>query len=326
MNEEQMNVAPGEGTNSVKGEPKPRRFGRTLWDFLTELLDIHFWKVFSYLVALVLLSIPTLLVYQKFFPNLVLFNPPPSIQESEYLLYLPASVLWLNTGIAVAAGDSLEIRAVGSVHLAVHHLVWHAIADINKPQNRWLSYPMVPGGFVDPEGMDSFRKVKGALSEESLGTILLHVGPTTGGPSAANPHINQKDIMPIRPGYTFNYTTLISVPHDGVLYMTVNDVIPTKEIYTSEEGATFQSRFDKLKSIEASFREGQQFRPADRGDVRQLMQYLCLFAGSLPKDASNLAEQISERWEQLDAGYRNQLWFEDNCGGYLVHIRFARKQ
>lgn len=323
--------------------------GRTFWDFLVQILDRKFWKILGFLIILFFLSLPALKILEKVIPNLTIFNASNFQKVTDYNIYLPASRLWLNTGIKVKEGQEIEIRASGAVHVAVHHLIWNSMADV-KPINNWIYYPnpseIENANYLEKDNLkrneikmtkeDSSRFSDCAISSSfAIGTLLIYFCeeksdsvPTTFEPF----RFNRRNLFAIIPKDDISNVSneciikksnkvLKKSPCTGTIFMVINDNVALNSSYINKDKKIDLIRIEELKQIENSFKNKRYFNLTS-SQIRSLTHFYGFYVGNIPENPEEIEKIKQQRWRELsEINYNNQLWFDDNIGGYLINVR-----
>lgn len=150
-----------------------------------------------------------------------------SPKEKKAQFVLPGSACWLNTGIEIAANETMKFQISGCVHLAVNRLVEDS-RDDNVPEYSWVEYVGSPVKNINPS--DHLRNKLLVKENADYGIVLgcLHVG----GESEPNCRNNQrpKDIFVIKDGAISNNRN-----KKATLWLIVNDLLINSNPETFEE-------------------------------------------------------------------------------------------
>lgn len=129
---------------------------------------------------------------------------------------LPASEVWVNTGIRLKPNSIIEFTASGKVHLAAHRLMEAAIND-TLPLFDWCSPAGVP--YRTKRSLDVLRREFLIDHKAPMGVIIGHFQKDgTPNPSV---HNQRPDSL-----FTIYEQTEVRVPNYPVtLWLTINDVL-----------------------------------------------------------------------------------------------------
>jgi hypothetical protein len=132
------------------------------------------------------------------------------------IILLPASKIWLNTGLQFSSGQSATITASGAVNLSIHRLV-EAAQDHKRPRLGWLGPE--GGSHPYPTDLDNARSKYLILPDPAnYGTVLACIVPENErSPGKEYPRPNGV----IQIGKCGN----IKAKVNGTLWLTVNDVV-----------------------------------------------------------------------------------------------------
>jgi hypothetical protein len=294
--------------------------GMTWSDLIRWTLVNISWKLVGAGIVLSLLLIPILYLYRTIFPEL--FRPRAPTYNDEVVL-LPASQLWMWTGIQVEAGEEIQLRASGGVNLATHRSVFNALSDTE---------PSLPWMFLSgPTRVDSIGP-RPANPDDSLihpsapdGALLLFVRPLNSSPSSDNPRPSNKpndDYFVVAPRSPNEWITL-KAPRSGELCFVVNDVVADEErFYVVNDPKTYVGRVKTLNEVSKLFREKGLETPQLSTEMsREVGEYLGRFIGQPPMTPEAYVARKKEAWQRLhDSGYK-RIFHDDNSGSYLITVR-----
>jgi len=100
---------------------------------IKELSKGFSWRFIAQVLIIALLGIPILKLYVHFVPEVFPTRPPPPGGSGVRYVLVPASKLWVNSGIRIQPNQKITMRASGYVNLAIHRLVSSAVADVPPP-------------------------------------------------------------------------------------------------------------------------------------------------------------------------------------------------
>jgi hypothetical protein len=183
---------------------------------IKELSKGFSWRLITQVLMIALLGIPILKLYIFFVPEFFPTSPKPPIMEPKlrYVL-VPASKLWVNSGIRIQPKQKITMRASGYVNLAIHRLISSAEADVPPPY-AWSG----PEGTVLDGNCPLYKRREELLIEKRalLGQLLyVAVRDSEVPPSVNNPRPER--IHALKSG---NAYANISTERE-TLYFTVNE-------------------------------------------------------------------------------------------------------
>lgn len=172
------------------------------------------WRLITQIIIIALLGIPILKLYVYFVPEVF---PHASSGENLGLRYVlvPASKLWVNSGIIIKPGQKVTMRASGYVNLAIHRLVSSAEVDVLPPYG-WSD----PNGIMIDRNRPLYQRRKELLIEKrALQGQLLYIAVRDSevSPSENNPRPERIRILKSGDYYT-NESKVRET-----LYFTVNE-------------------------------------------------------------------------------------------------------
>jgi hypothetical protein len=130
-------------------------------------------------------------------------------------ILLPASQLWIDTGIDVSAKQKLQLSCSGSVHLAVHRLV-EAAQNRAKPMHHIWGGPEGHVANAEDRPIDILRRKMLVDPNAPIGAVLAFIkGPSDSPPGDRDP----------RPHGIQTVGKVSFVEGQGRLYLTVNDLL-----------------------------------------------------------------------------------------------------
>jgi hypothetical protein len=145
---------------------------------------------------------------------------------------LPANKLWLDTGLTVAPGKSISIKATGAINLSLPRLVEAAEGD-TRPVLPWFG----PGGSPLRTEIRLFARRSGLLiaPDADYGTLLAYIAPA-GGSEIGNRRVSP--IVRIGTGGVISCPASYVAP--GTLYLCVNDTVirddpESKALYIADQ-------------------------------------------------------------------------------------------
>jgi hypothetical protein len=210
--------------------------------------------------------------------TLVSFNGEPQ----KALVVVPASQLWMDSGLELKPGQKINVSASGAIHLAVHRLV-DAAQNSQLPRHGWTNPS--GGDEANLKCVDQERKPLLIKKDAPYGSLLAYVKPNNqAAPSAKNPIppdiqvINQSNAQLV-------YSDKESVP--GRLFFTVNDIVIKKDPEYEKSYITDQTCLDRTY--------GKNVRTV---------------------------QQMKQRWNQITSSNYWTIWFDDNIGEFLVQISY----
>jgi hypothetical protein len=134
-------------------------------------------------------------------------------QPDKAVLLLPASQLWVDTGIDVSAKQRVRVSCGGAVHLAVHRLVESA-KNPTEPLHHVWGGP--DGNPSEDRPIDVSRQKMLVEPNAKIGVVMAFIkAPSDAAPGPSNPKPHGIQIVGRE-----NY-----VQGTGRLYLTVNDLI-----------------------------------------------------------------------------------------------------
>jgi hypothetical protein len=208
-------------------------------------------------------------------------------QPARGITILPASALWLNTGIRVRDGQTLEIKSSGRVNLAIHRLVEGA-REGGPLHHGWVG----PGGEAPASPIFESRVKLLIDPSAKIGTVLGYVKPDTGD----EPGVNNA-----RPTGLVPLGSQGVITGKGTLWLTVNDYIlsPATDMRNAYAGTE--------KIIEDSHYTIEEERKSGDGATYYV-----------PKKPT--VDELKRRWDGfVDAG-NYSMFFQDNVGDFLVEV------
>jgi hypothetical protein len=268
-------------------------------------------------IILSLLLMPIVYLYRLAFPEF--FHKPGPTYENEVIL-LPASQLWMRTGIHVEEGEEIQLRASGGVNLATHRSVWNGLSD-TQPSLQWMFLP----------GTTSVDKI-GPQTDNGLihpnapdGSLLMFIRPPSSLPSANNPRpssVPNEDYTIVAPTSPNEWLS-VKARRSGELCFVVNDVVPDEErFYVSSDPKEYRVRVKTLNDISKYFRSsGPEIPEVTTEMSREVGEYLGRFVGRPPQTPEEYIERKKQHWRSLkNSGYLG-IFHDDNSGSYLITIR-----
>jgi hypothetical protein len=210
--------------------------------------------------------------------TLISFNNEPQ----KALVVVPASQLWMDSGLELKPGQKINVSASGAIHLSVHRLV-DAAENSQPPRHVWTT----PSGEDEKnlKCVDRERKPFLIKPDALYGTLLAYVKPNNqSAPNAQNPI--PPDIQVIgQPNVQVVYASQESVP--GKLFFTVNDIVIKKDPKYEKSYITDQACLDETY--------GKNVRTV---------------------------QEMKQRWNQIIGSNYWTVWFDDNIGEFLVQISY----
>jgi hypothetical protein len=295
--------------------------GRTAYDFVIWTVRALSLKQVVPVLLAALGLLPILYLYRLALPELFTSRFEASASHgSTTSLMVPASQLWVKSGMNVALNDIVRLRVSGAVNMAAHRLQWSSLMD-TPPEPPWVFYPGQP---LHNTGVDSDRD-EGTLSKDPIGTLLMYVATSTEPePSESNPRPKAGELMRIATqGSSTEWVQTPPMNKAGQLYFVVNDVVADRrDLYIPS-----RSGLEKKAKIYASMREAlisnTRFR-IEKGESKELGEYFGHHLG-VAADPNALERFYADEWERLqEQGGANRLWYDDNTGAYLVTIEVSR--
>lgn len=295
--------------------------GMTWSDLIRWALVNISWKIVGAAIMISLLLIPILSLYRFIFPELFPSKAPTYSDES---VLLPASQLWMLTGIHVDEGEEVQLRASGGVNLATHRSVWNGLSD-TKPSLGWMYLPGPAS--VDLIGpRPSNDPNNGSIHPNAPdGSLLMFIRPLNSLPSAEVPRPSEKpseDYIVIAPKSPNEWIT-VKAQRSGELCFVVNDVVADEErFYVASEPDRYRKRVEMLNQISKLFRttDPEVFEMTTEMS-REVGEYLGRFVGRPPQTPEEYVNRKKLEWRRLkDAGYKH-IFHDDNSGSYLITIR-----
>jgi hypothetical protein len=246
-------------------------------------------------------------------------NGIPAFQESTTSLMVPASQLWVKSGVHVGLNDVVRLRVSGAVNVAAHRLHWSSLMD-TRPEPPWVFYPGQP---LNNTGVDYDRE-DGTLSRDPVGTLLMYVASRVESePSEKNPRPQGELLKVSTQGSSTEWVEIPPMGKAGHLYFVVNDVVADrKELYIPSR-ISLEKRSKSFASMRTSLMNNTRFQLAP-GDSKELGEFFGHHLG-VSSDPNALERFYTEEWERMQGdGGANRLWYDDNTGAYLVTIAISR--
>lgn len=191
-----------------------------------------------------------------------------------------ASALWVDTGIDLSPGQTVQLHASGLVNLAIHRVVLNADKDL-PPSLPWTG----PGGIEDlPKDKPLYfrRRPMLVLPEAKYGALLLYVqqaGDTP--PSKHNPCPSPIQVV----GGLLSYTYPADAHGNGRVFLTVNDTVLKNDAICRDSYVGTQDGLD------VTYGKGRYTVAGRSADWKRLVE--------------------EQYWDK---------WFDDNAGAFLVEI------
>jgi hypothetical protein len=208
-------------------------------------------------------------------------------QHARGLTMLPASVLWVNTGIRVHKGQALSVKTSGRVNLAIHRLVQSA-QEGGPLHHGWVG----PDGEAPSSPVYESRTKLLVDPNANIGCVLGYIKPDAADdPGRNNP----------RPPGMVKLAGEGEITGDGTLWLTVNDYVVTKsdEMRDAYTGTPeILSRSDYTIQVEKTNKEG--------------IKYLETKKASVP--------ELKDRWDGIVNSGNLTTFFQDNVGEFLVEV------
>ena len=134
-------------------------------------------------------------------------------QPDRAILLLPASQLWVDTGIDVSAKQQVRVSCGGNVHLAVHRLVQSAKSPTEPLHHVWGG---PDGNPSEDRPIDISRRKMLVDPNAKIGAVMAFIkSPSEAAPGLSNPRPHGIQFVGRQ-----NY-----IQGTGRLYLTVNDLI-----------------------------------------------------------------------------------------------------
>jgi len=200
-------------------------------------------------------------------------------RKSHFLV--PASKLWIDSGITITPGQIIRISASGLINVAMHRVVNAAEED---------KYPLLP--WTGPEGFYSgpnetrpiYSKRRYILVKPDAprGSLLLYARKQ-GYPEPGKHNPDPSDIVVVGKGITYTYEAVDTMPAN--LYFVINDAVLGKEKKHRDAFMGTQSEID--------FTYGK-----GRYSV----------------------EELEKRWNKIVETQYWDIWYHDNVGQFLVEV------
>jgi hypothetical protein len=209
-------------------------------------------------------------------------------EPKSVVVLLPASRLWLDSGIELKPGQKVNVSASGAINLSVHRLT-EAAQNTIPPKHGWTT----PSGVKDRDDLRCIDQIRESLLIEpraSYGSLLAYIKPA----NAAEPNVKNPippNIQVINsPSSQLGYSNPDGLK--GRLYFTVNDIV--------------------LKN-DAKYKQAFISDPA------------CLDR-SYGKDSNGKSRftvaQMEQKWDRVTTENYWNIWFDDNIGEFLVKISY----
>jgi hypothetical protein len=208
-------------------------------------------------------------------------------QPARGLFLLPASSLWVNTGIHVRHGQTLHVKASGQVNLAVHRLV--ETARERGP---------VHHGWVGPDGESAASPIYESRTKllidpnAKIGSVVGYVqADTKDAPGHNNP----------RPDGLVALGSEGEITGNGTLWLTVNDYIVVK---SDEMRNAYAGTTEMITASQYSI-EVEWVGPG--GTKYQISK-------------TPTVDELKSRWDDYVNGGNYAIFFQDNVGDFLVEV------
>lgn len=293
--------------------------GMTWSDLIRWTLVNISWKLVGAVILISLLLVPILYLYRLAFPEL--FYPKAPTYE-DHIVLLPASQLWMRTGIQVEEGEEIQLRASGGVNLATHRSVWNGLSD-TEPSLGWIFLPG-PTTFdtIGPRPSNDTSLIHPNAPD---GSLLMFIRPPSSVPSSYNPRpssLPNEDYVVVAPRSPNDWMS-IKARRSGELCFVVNDVVPDEErFYVSSDPNAYRKRVETLKQISKFFRtDGPEVPEVTTEMSREVGEYLGRFVGRPPQTPEEYVARKKQQWRKLKDSEHMGVFHEDNSGSYLITVR-----
>ena len=243
---------------------------------------------------------------------------------------------WISTGITVNKGDEITINASGAVSLNIQHTVDAARSD-KRPVSPWSGPEGLSGKWIGKRPLDERRVKNVFFPNVDFGKLVAQIAPKSSIPPLRSD--NMKEI-----GKEGKITAL----QDGVLYLTVNEVLLTTTDTDSEEYKKSKAAYapDELEGNELYYIErkfGEEYIDAQMGKVVALLKAedaqthkgqaaieklrerkgtpeVDIILEGLKNDAEKGKDIQDKRWKYIDDEDYENIWYDDNSGSFSVTI------
>jgi hypothetical protein len=204
------------------------------------------------------------------------------------VVLLPASRLWLDSGLELKPGQKVNVSASGAINLSVHRLS-EAAENTIPPRHGWTT-PSGVKGRDDLRCIDQIREPLLIEPKASYGSLLAYIKPANAAePNVKNPIPSNIQVIN-SPSSQLGYSNPDGL--QGRLYFTVNDIV---------------------------LKNDPKYKQAFISDPECLDR-------SYGKDSSGKSKltvaQMEQRWNRVTSNNYWNIWFDDNIGEFLVKISY----
>jgi hypothetical protein len=204
-------------------------------------------------------------------------------EPKKALVVVPASQLWIDSGLELKPGQKINVSASGAINLSVHRLV-EAAQNTTRPRHGWTT--PIGENERDLRCIDRKRRPLLIAPKAAYGSLLAYVNPANAEvPSAKNPIPAGIQVVS-QPNSSLVYSNTTNVA--GRLFFTINDIVLKDDPEYRKDYITDQ------KCLDDSY-------------------------GQNPR---RTVEDMEKRWDQLTKNNYWDIWFDDNIGEFLVQISY----
>lgn len=292
-------------------------------------------KKVSYLtICCVVLIVGVIIIYIMNFTGKQFITSSVGSKEKKYSVFLPASRLWMNTGIKVKKGEKIRLRISGGVHSAVNRIVFHEI-DYSRPKYPWTFFPKEKSA----DGGNNGRREKLIDSASNYRDLLIctikenDLSKIERNPRYPQENLDVESFSPKENNWLeseFVYTPA----EDGSICLIINDnyIDDFKSFALEEEKINstikdlleIKKYYDKVSNEDIPFDEKRKL--INDLNAIDLVRYDYRFKKVIPKNQEEYKKWENRTYYKLTKGKEGEgekyyrFFFDDNLGGYLVNI------